>query len=94
MNSYSVYILTNKNKSVLYIGLTNDIKRRLYEHSTGNIKGFTSKYNCHYLLYFEEFFNIDQAIEREKEIKKWRRAKKELLISTNNPNWIFRNDEI
>ena len=85
MNSYYVYIMTNKNKTVLYIGVTNDLKRRVYEHSNGLIKGYTQKYNCHYLLYFEEFNEIDQAIWREKEIKKWRREKKEALIVSKNP---------
>ncbi|MDA3927424.1 MAG: GIY-YIG nuclease family protein [Prolixibacteraceae bacterium] len=94
MKEYMVYLLTNKNKTVLYVGVTNDLKRRLYEHSTGTYKGFSHKYNCYFLLYFETFNEIDQAIEREKEVKKWSREKKEALIATKNPEWKFLNDEI
>lgn len=94
MNKYYVYIMTNKNKTVLYVGVTNDLQRRVYEHSMGIVKGFTHKYNCHYLIYFEEFNEIDQAIQREKEIKKWRREKKEALIASKNPYWSFLNDEV
>jgi putative endonuclease len=94
MNTYYVYFMTNKNKTVLYIGVTNDLKRRVYEHSTGVFPGFTKKYNCHYLLYFEEFNDVDQAIEREKQLKKWRREKKEALIACQNPNWFFKNAEV
>lgn len=86
--------MTNTNKTVLYVGVTNDLQRRVYEHSMGIVKGFTHKYNCHYLIYFEEFNEIDQAIKREKELKKWRRNKKEMLIISNNPDWSFRNSEI
>ena len=94
MNTYFVYFMTNKNKNVLYIGVTNDLKRRVYEHSNGIYAGFSKKYNCHYLLYFEEFNEIDPAIERQKELKKWRREKKEALIATQNPEWFFKNDEV
>ena len=86
--------MTNKNKTVLYIGVTNDLKRRVYEHTEGIIKGFTSKYNCKYLLHFEEFNDIYQAIEREKVLKKWRREKKEALINQYNPDRFFLNDEV
>jgi putative endonuclease len=94
MKVYYVYIMTNKNKTVLYIGVTNDLQRRVYEHSQGLIEGFTKKYNCHFLLYYEEFNDVDQAIEREKELKKWRREKKEALINQVNPEWFFKNDEV
>ena len=92
MNTYYIYFMTNKNKTVLYIGVTNDLKRRVYEHSNGLINGFTKKYNCHYIIYWEEFNDIDQAIEREKVLKKWRREKKENLINQVNPNWEFKNE--
>lgn len=86
-----VYILTNKTKSTLYIGVTNDLQRRLYEHKTaiGSANSFTSKYNCHFLVYFEEFASPKEAISREKELKKWRREKKNKLIEIENPNWEF-----
>jgi putative endonuclease len=76
-HNYFVYILTNKNKTVLYIGVTNDLQRRIYEHENSLLPGFTQKYNCHFLVYYEHFRNIDDAISREKELKKWRREKKE-----------------
>ena len=93
-HNYFVYIMTNKHKNVLYVGVTNDLERRVYEHEKGEAKGFTKKYNCHYLVYYEYFTHIEYAIEREKEIKKWRREKKDLLISSFNPDWHFMNDEI
>ena len=70
-HNYFVYIMTNKHKNVVYTGVTNDIERRVYEHETGANKGFTKKYNCHYLVYYEHFTQIEHAIDREKEIKKW-----------------------
>jgi len=82
------------NKSVLYIGVTNDLQHRTYEHENGLILGFTKKYNCHYLVYYERFQNINDAIEREKEIKKWRREKKDNLIIEFNPTWDFLNKKI
>ncbi len=95
-HSYFVYILTNKNKTVLYIGVTNNLEKRLYEHKhlTENIQSFTKKYNCYYLLYYEQFQDVDQAIVREKELKGWRREKKEKLITSFNPDWRFLNDDI
>ncbi|MCK4663129.1 MAG: GIY-YIG nuclease family protein [Bacteroidales bacterium] len=93
-HNYFVYIVTNKHKNVLYIGITNDLQRRVYEHENGLIPGFTKKYNCHHLLYYEHFKQIKQAIDREKEIKKWRREKKNILISEFNKDWIFLNDRI
>lgn len=91
MKRYFVYILTNKYKSVLYIGVTNDLKRRLAEHCSGLIKGFTSKYRVHYLLYYEEFNDINIAIAREKELKGWIRVRKIELIKTLNPQLDFLN---
>ncbi len=86
-----VYILTNKNRKVLYIGVNNNLARRIAEHKEG-VKGknsFTSKYNCYYLVYFEEHQNPLDAVSREKELKKWRREKKIKLIESFNPNWNF-----
>ena len=81
---YYTYILSNKNDTTLYIGVTNDLERRVAEHRSGTIPGFTQKYNCHKLVYFEEYSDIDQAIAREKQLKKWPRPKKEALIDTKN----------
>jgi putative endonuclease len=86
--------MTNQHKNVLYAGVTNDLERRVYEHEHGMIEGYTKKYNCHYLIYYEHFTNITDAIEREKEIKKWRREKKDRLINSFNPEWRFLNTEI
>jgi putative endonuclease len=89
---YYVYILTNRHKNVLYVGVTNSLTRRLSEHEDGINKGFTRMYNCCYLIYFEAFRSIVRAIKREKEIKGWRREKKEDLIASMNPSYIFLND--
>ncbi len=86
IHQYWVYIMTNKKRSVLYVGVTNDLYRRYIEHRTEVIEGFTKRYKCHYLLYFEEYNYVDDAIAREKEIKAWRREKKDLLIATTNPS--------
>jgi len=86
MNMYFVYILSSFTRTI-YIGVTNNIERRLYEHKQKLIKGFTSKYNVSSLVYFESFSDINAAIAREKEIKKWRREKKVALIESTNPDW-------
>ena len=84
MNKYWVYIVSNKYMSTIYTGVANDIVRRVWEHRSGNIRGFTSRYKCGWLLYYEEFSDINQAIAREKQIKGWKRDKKiELIISLN-----------
>jgi len=82
---YYVYILSNWNRRVLYIGVTNDLERRIYEHKTGMIKGFTKKYNVHDLVYYETTDDIGVAIAREKQLKGWRRERKLELIKTINP---------
>lgn len=83
-----IYILTNKNKTTLYVGVTADLYARIREHKNGiNKTGFTYKYNLHYLVYYEFHPRIEEAIAREKEIKKWRREKKESLIVAFNPMW-------
>ena len=71
----------------MYVGITNDIIRRIYEHQNNVIKGFTERYNVHKLVYFEETSDVIAAITREKEIKKWRREKKNALVSQENPEW-------
>ena len=84
---YYVYILTNVNHTVLYTGVTNDLKRRCYEHKQKKIKGFTQKYNVDKLIYFEKFDFIDLAIAREKQIKGYSRTKKIALIDKINKEW-------
>ena len=95
---YYVYIVTNKNKTVLYTGMTNDLARRLMEHKEASIpfhyKSFAGHYNSYFLLHYECFVNVIDAIAREKEIKGWRRSKKEDLINEDNPGWLFLNDEV
>lgn len=80
-------MLTNYNNKVLYTGVTNNLCRRLYEHKSKLIKGFTEKYNVNKLVYFEESNNPEAAIKREKQIKGWKREKKNNLIEKMNPKW-------
>ena len=84
---YYVYILTNWNNKVMYIGVTNDLNRRLYEHKNGLLEGFTKRYNIHKLVYCEETWSINDAIAREKQIKGWKREKKNQLVEMINPEW-------
>lgn len=95
-HNYYVYILTNKTKTVLYIGMTNNLAERLYYHENpeANSKAFTAKYNCCYLVYWEHFADVDDAIDREKVLKGWVRKKKDALISEFNPEWKFLNGEV
>ena len=83
---YYVYIMTNKSRT-LYSGVTNDLMRRVYEHKNKLVKGFTSKYNIQYLVYYESTSSIESAIAREKQIKGWLRSKKIELIDSVNPEW-------
>jgi putative endonuclease len=94
--NFYVYIVTNPVKTVLYVGVTNDLSRRLYEHTEnkGNKTTFAGRYYCHNLVYYEHFTHIRYAIEREKEIKKWSREKKNSLIAVLNPEWKFLNAEV
>ena len=87
MNQYFVYILTNKSNKVLYIGVTNDLERRMYEHKNKMVNGFTKKYNLTKLVYFDETSDVKSAIEREKQLKNWHRDWKIKLISEFNPDW-------
>ena len=87
MNSYYVYILTNRSKT-LYTGVTNNLLRRVYEHKQKFIPGFTQKYNINRLVYYEETSDATEAIAREKQIKGWVRAKKIALIESRNPEWL------
>ena len=87
MKDYYVYIMTNKDNSVLYVGVTNDLVRRIYEHKNDLVEGFTQKYNVHKLVYFEQTTDVYSAITREKQLKAFRRAKKMQLIRSFNPKW-------
>ena len=84
---YWVYILANWDHRVLYTGVTNDLTRRLYEHKSGLHEGFTKKYRVTNLVYFEQTSDVNAAIAREKQIKGWRREKKDALVEQVNPEW-------
>ncbi|HEY9534071.1 MAG TPA: GIY-YIG nuclease family protein [Mucilaginibacter sp.] len=94
--NFYTYILTNYDRKILYTGITNDLDRRLIEHYSGaDTRGsFTYKYKCFYLVWFERHQYVNHAIEREKEIKGWKRDKKIELIEQENPNWIFLNSKV
>ena len=84
---YYVWLLTKGNNLVMYVGVTNDIQRRVLEHKQKLVEGFTEKYNLNKLVYFEETDDVNLALAREKEIKKWRREKKNKLVGRINPEW-------
>ena len=92
---YYVYILTNKNHTVLYTGVTGNLPKRIYEHKTHlDPKSFTAKYKVDRLIYFEETNDVKTALEREKQIKSWNRASKVNLIMRSNPRWIDMYEQI
>ena len=91
---YYVYIMTNKNNNVLYTGVTNDLKRRVYEHKQKIVNGFTKKYNLIKLIYYEVYENSVDAITREKQIKAGSRLKKIDLITSMNRNWVDLYEEL
>ena len=96
-HNYFVYITTNKSKRVLYTGVTNDLTNRLVEHkeeSKHGKKSYTGRYNAYFLIYYEHFDFIEDAIDREKQIKGWTRKRKEELIKSFNPEWRFLNEEV
>jgi putative endonuclease len=83
-----VYLVTNKHLTSLYVGVTSDLAQRIYDHRNHNYRNsFTDKYNVEFLVYYELFDSITLAIDREKEIKKWRREKKDALVNKFNPEW-------
>ena len=85
---YYVYILSNSTNSTIYVGVTNDLIRRVYEHKNNlDPDGFTARYNVHKLVYFETTGDVNSAIEREKQLKSWKRQKKNDLINSVNPKW-------
>ncbi len=85
--TYYVYILTNWNGKVMYIGVTNNLERRLYEHKHQLADGFTKRYNVHKLVYYEQAGDVRAAIAREKQLKGWSRRKKDALVAGKNPAW-------
>ena len=87
MNSYYIYILASKPKGVLYIGVTNDLIRRVWEHKNGLVEGFSKRYFIKKLVYFEESSSVESAIIREKRLKAWKRDWKIELIEKHNPDW-------
>lgn len=87
MNTYYIYIVASKKNGTLYIGVTNDVMRRAYEHREKAIEGFTKEYNVTRLVYLEEYDNIEEAIRREKRMKEWNRSWKIRLIEKMNPEW-------
>ena len=88
MKKYYVYIMTNKNNTTLYVGVTNDLPRRVSEHKNKTFKGFSDWYNCDKLVWFEETNNINSALQKEKQMKKWKRGYKENVINSKNPEWL------
>jgi putative endonuclease len=95
-NFYYVYIITNPERTVLYTGVTNNLAQRLYEHwlNRGKWESFAGRYFCYNLIHYEEFNEITDAIAREKQIKSWNRRRKERLIATKNPEWMFLNKRV
>ena len=92
--NFWVYILFDERAKATYIGVTNDLQRRMYEHKMGRVDGFTKDKNIHKLGYFECYKYIDKAVAREKQLKKWKRSWKYRLIETMNPNWIDLADSL
>jgi putative endonuclease len=92
--NFWVYIMTNQHDAVLYIGMTNSLGRRISQHRSGEIAGFTANYRCHKLIYWEHYNDVRDAIERETQLKKWSRAKKITLINAMNPRWLDLSDYI
>ena len=86
-HDYWVYILTNKNQKVLYIGMTNSLSRRVYQHRSDDTEGFAAQYQCRTRIYYEHYRDVRDAIARESQLKKWSRAKNVALIHGMNPRW-------
>ena len=86
MDKYFIYVMSNTSNSTIYVGVTNNIERRVLEHRTPDTKSFTTRYHCHKLVYYEEYSSIDEAISREKQIKSWSRSRKDKMIDLMNPD--------
>jgi putative endonuclease len=87
MNSFYVYILASRKNGTLYVGVTSDLVRRVYDHRSNAIEGFTKKYSVHTLVYYEPYTDVHDALTREKRLKKWKRQWKLNLIESTNPDW-------
>jgi putative endonuclease len=87
LKTYYVYLLTNKWNHVLYVGVTSNLSKRIWEHREKVVDGFSKRYNLRYLVYYEEWGDVMSAIEREKQIKSWSRQKKNRLVESMNPTW-------
>ena len=94
MKNYYTYIMANKTNTTIYIGVTSDLIKRVWQHKNKVIDGFTKHYNVDKLVYYEETTDVDSAIAREKQLKGWNRAKKNKLIESINPNWDDLYDDI
>lgn len=94
MKQYCIYILTNKNNKVLYVGITSNLLKRIYEHKNKLVDGFTKKYNLNKLVYYEQTDNIFSALNREKQLKNWHRDWKINLINSFNPKWKDLSDDL
>ena len=92
--NYFVYLMASKKNGTLYVGVTNNLIRRIYEHKNGLAEGFTSRYAVHLLVWFESTLSIQAALEREKQLKNWKRDWKIALIETSNADWIDLYDEL
>ena len=86
-HDYWVYIVSNNTRSTLYIGVTNDLRNRVWQHRAAEKRGFSQRYHCVHLVYCEYYSDIHEAISREKQLKSWRRSKKDALIVSTNPRW-------
>lgn len=87
MRDFFVYMMTNRSRVVLYTGITNNLERRVWEHQNSAVRGFTKRFKVDRLVYYENFSDARSAIDREKEIKAWRREKKNTLVESLNLNW-------
>ena len=94
MKNYYIYIMANKTNSTIYIGVTSDLIKRVWQHKNKLVDGFTKHYNVNKLVYYEETTDVNSAIAREKQLKGWNRAKKNKLIESINPNWKDLYDDI
>ena len=94
MNAYFVYMLASKKNGTLYIGVTNNLARRIYEHKNNLIEGFTKKYHVHTLVYVEQTSNVHAALQREKQLKAWQRKWKIRLIEQDNLEWVDLYDQL
>ena len=92
--TYYVYIMASKRNGTLYIGMTNDLIRRVYEHKNNSADGFTNKYRVHNLVYWEQSNDVESAIQREKQLKKWKRQWKLVLIEKHNASWQDRYEQL